>query len=118
RTPPSRPRRESSALVGVESVVSDRLLVLRRDVLDGDGEKIDGLEDLEVALGVPASLGTVDDFAGRFVPSDFFEGKGGAEQILRQSFPSLDIVRGDGLLPAVEAEAAAGPGEELAELPL
>ena len=34
----------------------------------------------------------------------------------RQSFPPFDIVRGDGSLPGVEAEAAVSPREELAAL--
>ena len=93
------------------------LLPFRRDVLHGRGEEVDSLEDLEVALGVPAPLGAVDDLAGRFDPGDFFELEVRAQQILRQSFPTVDIVGRDGFLPGIEAETAVGPGEELAELP-
>lgn len=60
-----------------------------------NGKEIDGLEDLEVAFGVPAPFGSVDDLAGRFVPGDFFRREGGAQEIFRQSFPFLDIVRID-----------------------
>jgi hypothetical protein len=112
----SRLRRQSPALVRIKPVVADRLLVLRRDVLHGRGEEVHGLEDLEVALRVPAPLGSVDDLAGRFVPGDFFQRERGSEQVLRQSFPSFDIVRRDRFFPGIEAEAAVGPSEELAEL--
>lgn len=94
------------------------LLPFRGDVLHGRGQKVDGFEDLEVALGVPAPFGAVDDLPGRFVPGDFFERKGRAQQILRQSFPPFDIVGRDGFLPGIKAETAVGPGEELAELAL
>ena len=47
-------------------------------MLNGRGQKVDGLEDLEIALGVPTPLRAVDDFAGLFVPCDFLEGEGSA----------------------------------------
>jgi hypothetical protein len=52
-------------------------------VLDGGGEEVGDLEDLEVLLGVPAALGSVDDLPGRFVPGDLFQRERGAQEILR-----------------------------------
>ena len=110
------------------------LLPFRRDVLHGRGQKVDGFEDLEVALGMPAPSGAINDLLGFFVPRDLFEREGLKEQLLTRFArpsgchsadyvrcspiqPSVSTIRhhwGDGFFPGIEAEAAVGPGKELA----
>jgi hypothetical protein len=51
-----RLRCHSPALVRIEPVIPHCLLPFRRDVLDGGGEEVHSLEDLEVALGVPEGV--------------------------------------------------------------
>ncbi len=62
---PPRAGVHAAPFVRVEAVIAHGLLSLRRDMLDGGGEEVGDLEDLEVLLGVPAALGSVDDFPGR-----------------------------------------------------
>ena len=66
----------AAALVGVAAVVSNRVLIFERDVLDGGGEELRGSEGLEVSLDAPASTRAVDDAPRFFVPSDLLKGKG------------------------------------------
>ena len=79
----------ASGFVGVEAVVAYGVLGFGRDVLDDGGEEGGGGEDFEVAFGVPAAAGAVNDGLGGGVPMDFREGEGGAEEILiRFAHPS------------------------------
>ena len=48
---------QAASLVGIETVVTHRLLILGRDVTVGGGEEVGGGEDLEVALGAPTASG-------------------------------------------------------------
>lgn len=88
----------AAALVGVAPVVTDGVLVLGRDVLDGGGEEAGGGEDLKVALGAPASAGTVNDAPRFFVPSDLLKGKrstkANADSILGPVFRRRELTRG------------------------
>ncbi len=70
---------EAAGFVGVEAVVTNRLLAFGWDVLDGGGEKVGGFEDFEVAFGVPTAAGTVDDGFSVGDPSHFLEGEWGAQ---------------------------------------
>ena len=100
----------AAGFVGVEAVVTNRLLAFGRDVLDGGGEKVGGFEDFEVAFGVPTAAGTVDDGFGIGDPRDFLEGERGAQQILRQAAAPVGVVGGDGFFSAgVDVEAAVFP---------
>ena len=81
-----------------------------------NGDEVGCFEDLEVALGGVVALGAVDDGLGRFVPSDFLEGEGMAEEIFRQTFAACGVVGGDGFFTAiVDAEAAVFPRQEVGE---
>ena len=57
------------------------------DVLDGGGDEIGGGEDFEIALGFPVVAGTVDDGGGTFVPGDFLQGEGRAQEVLGELAP-------------------------------
>lgn len=46
---------------------------------------------------------------------DFLEGEGGAQQILRQALPALEIAGADGGVISMDVEAAVLPGEEVGE---
>ena len=64
-------------------------------MLDGGGEEVSGGEDFEVALGFPVVAGTVDDGGGLFVPCDFLEREGGAQEVFGELAPAIDVVCGD-----------------------
>ena len=51
---------EASGFVGVDTVVSDSVMVAVGDMFDGSREKISGGEDLEIALGFPVVARAVD----------------------------------------------------------
>ncbi len=104
----------AAALVGVAPVVTDGVLVLGRDVLDGGGEELRGGEDLKVALGAPASAGTVNDAPRFFVPSDLLKGKRSTKEILGELLATCRAV--DGFVSGIEAEATVFPVQELAGL--
>jgi hypothetical protein len=90
------------------------VLVLGRDVLDGGGEEAGGGEDLKVALGAPASAGTVNDAPRFFVPSDLLKGKRSTKEILGELLATCRAV--DGFVSGIEAEATVFPVQELAGL--
>ena len=106
----------AAALVGVKAVVADGLLPLWRDVLDGGGDEVGGLKDLEVALGAPVFAGAVDDGLGALVPVDLLEREGHAQQVLGQVLAAGDVVRRDGFRAVIDVEAAVFPGEQVVEL--
>ena len=106
----------AAGFVGVEAVVADGLLALGRDVEKSGGDEVGGFEDLEVGLGVVVALGAVDDGLGGWVPGDFLEGEGMAEEILGEASAAGGVVGGDGVFAAVvDVEAAVFPGEEVGE---
>ncbi len=61
------------------SVVAHGVLVLRQDVLYGGGEEVGRGENLEIALGVPAALGAVEDGASLLFPGDLLGQNGSRE---------------------------------------
>ena len=66
---------QAAAFVRVEAVVADGLLAAWRDVVDGGGKKVGGLEDFKVPLRAPTAAGAVDDGLRPGVPVDFLEGE-------------------------------------------
>lgn len=84
----------ASGFVGVDAVVADGLLSLWREVEKGGGDEVGGGEDFKVALGGVLAFGAVDDGLGRFVPGDFLEGKGMAEEIFGKAFAPAGFVGG------------------------
>ena len=101
----------AAAFVRVKTVIADRLLAARRDVVDGGGEEVGGGEDFKVALRAPTAARTVDDGLRFWVPVDFLEGEWGAQEIFGETLTAFGVAGGDGLFPAVEVEAAVFPGE-------
>ena len=106
----------AAGFVGVDAVVTDSLLTLGWNVVDGGGDEVVGFEDLEVTPGSVVPLGAVDDGLGGGVPSDFLQGEGMAEEILGQAFATGGVVGGHGFFAAVvDREAGVFPGEEVGE---
>ena len=64
----------AAGFVGVNAVVADGLLAFGREVEQGGGDKVGGLEDLEIAFGGVVAFGAVDDGLGGGVPGDLLEG--------------------------------------------
>ena len=104
---------EAPGFVGVATVVANRVLVFRGDVLDGGGEEVGGGEDLKIPPGAPTGARAVDDALGFLDPGDLFEGEGGAQQVFRELLASAGGADGAG--SGVEAESAVFPGEKLQE---
>jgi hypothetical protein len=65
------------------------LLALGREVKEGGGDEVGGVEDLEVALGGVVALGAVDDGLAGGVPDDFLlrgvDSGDGAEAALKRA---------------------------------
>ncbi len=81
-------------------------------MVDGGGDKVGGFEYFEVALCAPTAAGAIDDGAGVWVPVDFLEGEGRAQEVLGEALAAFCVAGGDGFLAAVDMEAAVLPGEK------
>ena len=99
----------AAAFVRVKTVIADRLLAARRDVVDGGGEEVGGGEDFKVALRAPTAARTVDDGLRFWVPVDFLEGEWGSQEMFSETLAAFGVARRDGLIPAVDVEAAVFP---------
>ena len=75
----------AAGLVGVDAVVADSLLTLRRKVEEGSGDEVGGFENLEVALGGVVTLGAADDGLGGGIPGDFLEREWMAEKVFGEA---------------------------------
>jgi len=91
----------ATGFVGIEAVVADGLLAFGREVEQGGGDEVGGLEDLEVALGGVVALGAVDDGLGGGVPGDFllrsvYSGDGSDTAVGKAETGAEGVLKGGG----------------------
>ena len=96
-------------LVGVETVVPDHLDTLVGNVLRQNGEEVDGVEDLKVAIDLRIDLGTVDDGVDRGFQRYFLHREGIAEDVLAKLLAFGAVLRRDGAV-GVHVESGVFPG--------
>ena len=85
-------------------------------MVDGRGDEVGSLKNLEIAFDVVVAFRAVDDGFGGGVPGDFLEGERMTEEVLGEAFSACSVVGGyDFLAPVVDVEAGMFPGEEVVE---
>lgn len=96
-------------LVGVETVVPDHLHTLVGNVLRQNGEEVNGVEDLKVAIDLRIELGSVDYCVGGGFQRYFLHRKRIAQDVLTELLAFGAVLRRDGAA-GVHVESGVFPG--------
>ncbi len=101
----------SAHLIRIPAIVAHELKILIRDMLGDGGNKVAGGKDFKVAPDLGVHAGAVDDGAGFRIGMHLVDGEGVADDVLREPFEILFLMRLHALA-AVDAKAGVLPAQE------